>query len=313
MQDISFERQVAIVTGAGRSLGRDYALDLARRGASVVVADVGGLGSGAGAWADHVVAEITAAGGRALACYDSVATSEGADAILEAARRAYGHVDILVHNAGFLRPGMLENLSDTQWREILDVHLAAAFFLARSAWGPMKVQGYGRIVLTSSSAVFGFEGGANYGAAKAGILGLTTALAEEGARHGIRVNAILPYAISDIAVDNPMPEGEARRHRTVLSAMDSRRHSRSVSPIVAYLASRACTVTGQAYSALAGRYARVAFTVGGGWVGDPNEVTAEDIRDHLPEIDDLTTGFSPQNMAGEIDSVYADLQRKGLL
>ena len=166
---INFDGQVAIVTGSGRGIGRAYALALGSRGAAVVVNDIGGVGS-AEPWADLVVAEITGKGGKAVANYDSVATLEGGQAITQAALRAFGTVDILINNAGFVRRAMFADLSGEQIKDIIDVHLLGAFYTTQPAWKIMQAKNYGRVLMTSSGATFGMQANCNYSAAKAGIL-----------------------------------------------------------------------------------------------------------------------------------------------
>ncbi|HEX7857818.1 MAG TPA: SDR family NAD(P)-dependent oxidoreductase [Sphingobium sp.] len=306
--DISFRDQVAIVTGAGRGLGRQYALELARRGAAVVVADFGRDSETGESWADRVVLEIEASGGQAIAATHSVAEAAGGDAIVQTAIDAFGRVDVFIHNAGFLRPNYFEDLNVAGVRDILDVHLMGAFHVGQPAWKIMKRQGYGRIVLTSSSAVFGYHASANYAAAKAAILGLTTALAVEGEDHDILVNAILPHAQSDIVKDNPIPGSRLKAMRESLEANRDRWQPNYVSPIVAYLASSACSVTGQAYSAVLGRYSRVTLAIADGWMADAEIPTAEDIRFHMPVISAMDRATYPLNMIDEAIGVLDKLR-----
>jgi len=186
---IDFTGQVAVVTGAGRGLGRLYALELAKRGASVVVNDLGGSMHGEGAdtkVADDVVAEITATGGAAIASYDSVDSSEGGEAIVRAAVDNFGRLDAVVSNAGIFNSIAFDEMTPIQWRQMLSVHLDGGFYLSQPAFRVMKRQGYGRFVFISSSGgLFGQHLEAHYAAAKAGLVGLSNIIALEGADHGI--------------------------------------------------------------------------------------------------------------------------------
>ncbi len=194
---MSFEDKVAVVTGAGGGLGRCHALEFAKRGAKVVVNDLGGSvdGAGSGDMADAVVEEITAAGGMAVANKDSVADPESAKRIIDTAIDAYGTIDILVNNAGILRDKSFKNMTMADWDIVLQVHLAGTAYVTHAAWPIMYEKNYGRIVFTSSgSGIFGNFGQANYGAAKMGMLGLMNVLALEGASHNIHVNCLGPGA-----------------------------------------------------------------------------------------------------------------------
>ncbi|MCZ6657054.1 MAG: SDR family NAD(P)-dependent oxidoreductase [Gammaproteobacteria bacterium] len=194
---MSFEDKVAVVTGAGGGLGRCHALEFAKRGAKVVVNDLGGSvdGAGSGDMADAVVEEITAAGGTAIANKDSVADPESAKRIIDTAIDAYGTIDILVNNAGILRDKSFKNMTMADWDMVLQVHLAGTAYVTHAAWPIMYEKNYGRIVFTSSgSGIFGNFGQANYGAAKMGMLGLMNVLALEGASHNIHVNCLGPGA-----------------------------------------------------------------------------------------------------------------------
>ncbi len=286
---ISFDGQVVIVTGAGGGLGRAYALELARRGAAVVVNDVAGLDSPEGPAADTVVAEINAAGGNAAASYDTVGTPEGGHAIVGTTLERFGTVDAIVHNAGVWRHAFYDEMTHEQLDPVLDVHLRGAFFVTQPAWSIMKEKGYGRIVLTSSGAgAFGREKGTNYVAAKAGILGLGRALALEGAQHGILSNCILPIAPFDRQKPGPPEIVE----RLLAAGLPPNAGPELVSPMVAYLASSNCTVSGEAFSAGCGRYARVFIGVANGWLSPGSAgATAEDISAHIDEIEDLA-GFT---------------------
>ena len=198
MADLGFDGKVAIITGAGGGLGRSHALELAKRGALIVVNDLGGSVDGTGGSetaAQKVVDEIKAAGGEAVANYDSVATPEGGANIVKTAVDSFGRVDIIINNAGILRDASFKNMTPDQLNPVLDVHLRGAFYVTQPAWPIMRDQGYGRIVNTSSGAgVFGNFGQTNYGSAKMGLVGFTRVLAVEGAKNNIKANAIAPVA-----------------------------------------------------------------------------------------------------------------------
>ncbi len=203
MSQLNFENRVAVITGAGRGLGRSYALLLAARGARVVINDVGASMQGDGADlapAEEVVTEIRAAGGDAVACTDSVATPEGGRAIIQCAMDNFGQVDILIHNAGIVRRGALDELSYEDFESVLDVHLRGGFHVLRPAFPLMRDAGYGRIVLTGSiNGLYGNPGVANYAVAKAGLIGLSNVAALDGAAHGIKSNVIIPAAVTRIS------------------------------------------------------------------------------------------------------------------
>ena len=276
MADLGFDGRVAIITGAGGGLGRSHALELARRGARILVDDPGSAldGSGSSTYgADRVVEEIRAFGGIAAASHESVATSRGGQAIVQAALDAFGRVDILVNNAGILRDKAFHKMDDTMIDAVIDVHLKGAFYVGQPAFRVMREQGYGRIVNTSSaSGLFGNFGQANYGAAKAGQAGLTRILSIEGAGHGIKVNAIAPIA-------------STRMTKDVLGELIDKVSPESVSPLVAYLAHEDCSVNGHIYSVAGGRVARIFVGETQGVVLDDN--SAEAIRDNLAAIDQL--------------------------
>ncbi len=282
MNEIRFDGQVVVVTGAGGGLGREHALLLAKRGASVVVNDLGGNVHGAGAGhapADQVVAEITAAGGKAVANYDSVATPEGGKAIVASAVEAFGRLDALVHNAGILRDKSILKLEQADIEDVLDVHLKGAFWLCQPAFAVMKEQGYGRIVLTSSaSGLFGNFGQSNYGAAKTGLVGLMRVLSIEGARYGIQVNCVSPAARTRMTEEllGPLAEHLAPAH---------------VAPLVAFLCSRDCDFTSEIITAGGGRFARVFLGLAPGWYGGAEPVSPEEVAGHMEQILD-PAGFT---------------------
>ena len=280
MTTISFDGRVAIVTGAGGGLGRAYALELARRGAAVVVNDIGGTVDGTGSStraADAVVDEIRAAGGDAVADYGSVADPEQAAQTVRTAIESIGAVGAGVYNGGLLRDRSVGNMALEEGNAVLDVHLRGAFHIALPAYGHMKEQGYGRFVFVSSNAgLLGNFGQANYGAAKMGLVGLSNVLAIEGAKYGIKSNVIAPVAATRMTED-------------LLGPFAERLAPELVAPMVAYLASDGCDVTHEVFSAGGGRFARFFVGVTRGWFS-PERVEAEDIAAHLSEIRE-TDGF----------------------
>lgn len=307
---IDFTGQVAVVTGAGRGLGRLYALELARRGASVVVNDVGGTMHGDGSdrsVADRVVAEIERAGGVAVASHDSVDSPEGGAAIVCTATERFGRLDVVVSNAGIFDSVPFDELSPAGWRRMLGVHLDGGFHLSQPAFRVMKAQGYGRFVFIASSAgLFGQPLEAHYAAAKTGLVGLTNVIAIEGAPHGILANSVLPFGTSRMvtetveAVDDPKRLEESGFLKAIQPEL--------VVPIVVFLASRACELTHHNFSACAGRFARVFVGLGEGWLAKVGSVpTAEDIAAHLGEVS-ATEPFSvPTSIVDEVVGICARL------
>jgi NAD(P)-dependent dehydrogenase (short-subunit alcohol dehydrogenase family) len=279
---LQFDGDVAIVTGAGRGLGRCHALELARRGARVVVNDLGGETDPAA----QVVEEIRAAGGVAVANHDSVATAEGGGRIVQQALDEFGSLAIVVNNAGILRDKAFQNLTPDLIEPVLLVHLTGAFNVTIPAWRHLRTAGYGRVVnTTSASGLFGNFGQANYGAAKAGLVGLTRSLAVEGRKVGISVNAISPMASTRMTQDLLGENGE------LLSP-------EQVSPVVAYLCHRDCRITGQVLSVGGGHVSAVITSVTRGITArDP---TAELVRDRLDEIFSLDGAIVPRHLGDEL-------------
>lgn len=274
---LRFDDRVAVITGGGRGLGREYALLLASRGARVVVNDPGGSLTGDGTDegpAHEVVREIVAAGGQAVASTESVATAEGGKAIIAAATEHFGRIDILIHNAGIVRRGSLKELSYADFESVLDVHLRGAFHVVRPAFPLMCAAGYGRIVLTSSiGGLYGNHGVANYAAAKAGIVGLTNVAALEGVAEGVTCNAIIPGAVTRMA------EGlDTSAYPPMGSDL--------VAPAVGWLAHETCSVSGELFVAIAGRVAR-AFVAETPGVYQPSW-SIEDVAANIDAIRDDT-------------------------
>jgi NAD(P)-dependent dehydrogenase (short-subunit alcohol dehydrogenase family) len=303
---IDFMNQVAVVTGGGRGLGRLYALELARRGARVVVNDLGGTSRGEGAdasVADQVVAEIEAAGGVAISSHDSVSTPEGGENIVRAALETFGRLDIVVSNAGIFEFAAFEDLAVDAWRRMLNVHLDGAFHVSQPAFRAMKAQGYGRFVFISSSAgMFGQAGNAHYGAAKAGLVGLSNVLAVEGAPHGILANSVLPTGFSRMVTDQLGDHGAVPGQSAFFDAIDPD----LVMPLVVFLASRACTLTHHNFASCAGRYSRVFVGLAEGWLAPSGaKPSVDDVAAHAAAMT-ATERFSiPRSLFDEIAETCA--------
>jgi len=268
-----------VVTGAGGGLGRAYALELAKRGAKVVVNDFGGArdgeGQGSVSPADRVVKEIRDAGGEAVANYDSVATPEGGEGIVRTALEAFGRVDILINNAGILRDKGLLKMEPENWKVVLDVHLNGAYHVTRPAFAAMREQGYGRIVMTTSAAgLYGNFGQTNYSAAKMGLVGFMNTLKLEGSKYNVKVNTIAPIAASRLTADILPPD--------LLEKMKPE----FVAPLVLYLCAEECPVSGKIYNAGMGFYNRAAvMTSPGTVIGDGASVpSVEDVAAHWEKI-----------------------------
>jgi NAD(P)-dependent dehydrogenase (short-subunit alcohol dehydrogenase family) len=247
MDELRFDNRVAVITGGGRGLGRAYALLLASRGAKIVVNDPGAAMQGDGVDAgpaQEVVDEIKALGGEAVACTASVATPEGARAIVKAATDAFGRLDILIHSAGNVRRGLIKELSYEDFNAVLDVHLRGSYNMVRESFPVMAGQGYGRIVLTSSiNGLYGKSNNVNYALSKSGMIGLSGTAAIEGAPEGIRSNLIVPAAVTR------MSEG-------IDTSQFPPMEPEMVAPVVAWLCHESCDVSGEIYVAMGGRVGR---------------------------------------------------------
>jgi NAD(P)-dependent dehydrogenase (short-subunit alcohol dehydrogenase family) len=302
VEDITFDGEVVIVTGGGRGLGQAYCLELARRGALVVVNDIEAQ------LADEVVNTIAEAGGTAVASPISVATPEGGEAVVRQAVDRYGTVDAVINNAGILRNNYFEDLTLEQIDAVVDVNLRGAFFVTQPAWRVMKRNGYGRVVLTSSAAgLFSRPGSVNYSAAKAGLYGMARALSFEGADHGIKVNVLLPRAATTITADDPVPGmSDAHYSDELKAALAPRRSPHSTAALACWLASRACTVSGEAYSSAFGRYARVFVGLTQGWLADDADgITVEDVMKNIDTIRDTGEYTIPASNFAEVEQVAA--------
>jgi NAD(P)-dependent dehydrogenase (short-subunit alcohol dehydrogenase family) len=300
VSEIRFDQRVVIVTGAGGGLGRTYALELGRRGARVVVNDLGGGVDGAGGSsraADQVVAEIRAAGGEAVACYDTVSTPAGGQAIVDAALAAFGQVDVVINNAGILRDKSFAKMEPADLEAVVDVHLKGAFYVSQPAFRVMKERNYGRFLFTSSAAgIFGNFGQANYGAAKMGLVGLSNVLAVEGARSNIKSNVIAPIA-------------RTRMTEQLLGPLASSLDPEQVTPLACFLVSEESNLTHEVFSVGGGRYARIFVGLCRGWVaGREARASLEDVRDHMKDIMN-TEGFTiPSSIADEMAVLMGSLR-----
>ncbi|MDO9262855.1 MAG: SDR family NAD(P)-dependent oxidoreductase [Desulfosalsimonadaceae bacterium] len=294
MNKINFDGRVAIITGAGGGLGRVYALELAKRGASIVVNDLGGArdGSGEGSTtpAQKVVEEIEKLGGRAVANYDNVATPEGGENIVKTAMQAFGRVDIVINNAGILRDKTFLKMDPENWNAVMNVHLNGAYNVTKPAFAVMRENGYGRIVMTTSAAgLYGNFGQTNYSAAKMALVGLMNTLKLEGQKYNIRVNTVAPLAGSRLTEDIMPPE------------IFEKMKPEFVSPMVLYLCSDECTDSGQIFNAGMGYFNRAAILTGPGvQLGDAEHPpTPEQISENMEKINDMTDAkeFSDLNAA----------------
>ncbi len=299
-QEIRFDGRVAIVTGAGAGLGRTYALELARRGAKVVVNDLGGARDGSGdgskGAADKVVDEVKVLGGEAVANYDNVATAEGGENIVKSALDAFGTVDILINNAGILRDKSFVKMAPENWAGVLDVHLNGAYNVSRPAFAVMKEKGYGRILMTTSAAgLYGNFGQSNYTAAKMGLVGLMNTLKLEGQKYNIKVNTIAPVAASRLTEDILPPEFLDKLKPELVTSM------------ALYLVSEICPASGNIYNAGLGCFNRVAVVTGpGAVVGDGQDIpTPEQLVSQWEKITTLKGAKEYQNVNEQIGDLLA--------
>ena len=289
---ITFDGRVAVVTGAGGGLGREYALELGRRGARVVVNDLGGAVDGTGAStaaADVVVDEIRGNGGEAVPNYDSVSAREGGAAIVQCAVDTFGTLDIVINNAGILRDHSFANMTFDEVDAVIDVHLRGAFHVSQPAFVVMKEKGYGRFVhTTSASGLFGNFGQANYGAAKAGIMGLSNVLAIEGMKYNVRSNAVAPIARTRMTED-------------VLGPFADMVDPKQVMPMVVYLCSEANEYTHEIFTAGGGRYGRIFVGTNRGWFAGQRAVPeVEQLAEHIEEVRDISQVEVPLSNNEEI-------------
>jgi NAD(P)-dependent dehydrogenase (short-subunit alcohol dehydrogenase family) len=328
--DLRFDERVAVITGAGGGLGKQYALLLASRGARIVVNDTGGsvTGDGSNVEAAKVAAEeIRQRGGEAVADSHSVTSPEGGLAIIDTALRTWGRVDIVINNAGIVRDAPFQDMTPDRLEPLVDVHLKGAFYVTRPAWKVMREQRYGRILNTCSAAgILGAEGMSNYGAAKTGLIGFTRVLAAEGADQNIKVNAIAPIAYTRMlahsvdgatgrqavdgaghqAVEN---DASARVLDDLVDQYLQKLDPALVAPVVAFLTHQDCPVSGEIYTVGAGHVAR--FFIGRTKGFYSPALSIEDVRDHLQEIRDEAGYTVPAGPADEMGELFATIMSKG--
>jgi NAD(P)-dependent dehydrogenase (short-subunit alcohol dehydrogenase family) len=276
MSEVRFDNRVAVITGGGGGLGKTYALELARRGAKVVVNDLGGAADGTGgssSMADATVKEINEAGGVAVANYDSVATPESGEAIIKTALDNFGQVDIVINNAGILRDKTFVKLAPADLKAVLSVHLEGAFYVSQPAFRVMKEKGYGRFIFTASTAgIFGNFGQTNYGAAKFGLVGLSNVLSIEGAKYNIKSNVIAPIA-------------NTRLTKELLGPLADSLEPEQVTSLVCYLVSEESDITHEIYSVGGGKFSRIFVGMAPGWAaGKGAKPSIEEVRDHMDQI-----------------------------
>jgi NAD(P)-dependent dehydrogenase (short-subunit alcohol dehydrogenase family) len=296
VSELSFEGRVAVVTGAGRGIGRAHARLLAARGARVVVNDLGGTMEGVGADAQPastVAAEIVAAGGAAIADNSDVATTAGAQALVDTAVEQFGRLDILVNNAGIIRWRGMPDVDADNLAQHHAVHVGGSFNTTRAAWPHMVEQGYGRIVMTTSSGIFGLLENLSYATAKAGVVGLARSLMTEGAAHGIKVNVIAPAAMTRMAgrsadETEELDRADASTAAAMAPDLDA--------PLVAFLAHEDCPVSGEIYAAGGGRFARVFIAQAQGYVQTSPAPTIEDVAHNWDAINDETGYYIPADL-----------------
>jgi NAD(P)-dependent dehydrogenase (short-subunit alcohol dehydrogenase family) len=317
MDKIDFTGRVAVITGAGGGLGREYCLALAARGAAVVDNDLGGSPTGEGGsneYADRVADEIRAAGGKAAANYDSVATAAGGEAIIRAATDNFGRVDAIISNAGIQRNARFGEFTESDIDAVYAVHVKGAFFVTQPAYRVMVRQGYGRIILVSSqSGIFGNPIRSNYGSAKTAMIGLMNVIAQE-APAGIAVNCLFPNAIGGRLGGKP---GDVRPDAEFLAAAATKvphyiegMHPSFVAALATYLASDRCATSQNMYSVLGGKYSRIFAGLTEGWYHPGGTApSAEEIAVHIPQIDDRSRYDVPRSGLEEMDTVIA-LQKR---
>ena len=313
--ELRYDEQVAVISGAGGGLGKEYALLLASRGARLVVNDIGGSVTGDGSnseTADAVAEEIRQRGGQAVADSHSVTTPEGGQAIIDTALRTWGRVDIVINNAGIVCDAPFEDMTADRLDPLLDVHLKGAFHLTRPVWKVMREQRYGRVLNTCSAAgILGAERMSNYGSAKTGLIGFTRVLAAEGADRNIKVNAIAPIGYTRMLAHSRDTAGrqDDAADQALLDELVGQYLQKLdpalVAPVAAFLTHRDCPVSGEIYTVGAGHVAR--FFIGRTRGYYSPALSVEEVRDHLGEIRDEDGYTVPGGPPDEMTELFATI------
>lgn len=308
MSEMRFDDDVVIITGAGRGLGREYALAFARRGAAVVVNDIGAEQDGRGGStkvAQAVVDEIVAAGGRAVADAHSVTSQFDAEAVVQTALQTFGRVTVLVNNAGIIDFATLENITEESWQRMIAVTLNGAFYVSKAVWPHFVAQKYGRLVNTTSNAGFaGNETLVHYGAAKLGVAGFTKALAREAIGLGIKVNAIAPMAVTRMnkeAFFGGVDTSDDDWRDLIRQGVAPIGPPSVVAPSVLWLSHASTDVNGDVYSVSSGKVGRVGFVVGEGYFNPDHG--PEDLRDNAKRVRALDNYLDPTCTADELTAI----------
>ncbi|TQC48809.1 SDR family NAD(P)-dependent oxidoreductase [Rhodococcus sp. WS4] len=305
MSHDEFKETTVVVTGSGHGLGEDFARRFAALGANVVVNDIALEPDSDQRSADRVRDDIIAAGGRAVASYDSVGDPDGARSIIRTASDAFGGVDVLVNNAAVIRQALFEDVDLEHLDAMIDVNLRGTVLVTQAAYASMRASGHGRIIsLSSGAALFGMRGQVAYAAAKAGLVGMTKVLAIEGRDHGVTANVVLPSAATR--------KGRTKIDwtREVRKTIVPRLRAELVTPLVVHLARRDCKESGEIYSAVAGRYARSVVGVGDGWLAPQGWTGDESLSDHWAEIDDISSLGVPTSLESEFALVAEQIWRR---
>jgi len=304
MSEIKFQGKVAVITGAGRGLGKSYAIELAKRGAKIVVNDFGGSADGVGSdseAADSVVKEIRDSGGEAVANYDSVATVEAGERIIQTAVDNFGTVDIVINNAGILRDRSFHKIEEEDWDILNEVHLKGAYNVTKPAIKIMRETGYGRIIFTTSgTALYGNFGQANYAAAKMGLIGLMNVLKIETGKYDITCNTIAPVADTRLTKGLLTPE---------IAELYNPNH---VMALVLYLVSQDNQESGSIYNCAAGWYSKSQLVCAPGVLlgNGKEEITVEDVKNNWDKINNMEDAKFLNNLAESFQFLEPNMPKK---